>query len=230
MTDNLAASPDSTLNLLFDLDGTLTDSAPGIMRSVQYALSKIGIDEQDQDVLRSFVGPPLVDAFMARYGVSLETATDLLRWYRERYFPIGIYESAVYPGIEDMLARLRADGHRLYIATAKPEVMALTVAEHFSLTGYFDGIAGASLDRSRDTKEAVVRYVLDECLGGSTEGVLMVGDRSHDVIGAAAWGIPTVGVRWGYAVPGELEEAGAVAVADTPAQLVEIIRRWGRKA
>ena len=208
--------------ILFDLDGTLTDSGEGIINSVIPALEHFGLPVPSREELRVFVGPPLQDSFR-RFGVPADRTDEAIQVYRTRYIPIGIFENVPYPGIETLLQTLRAAGHRLYVATSKPEPMAVQVLERFHLAQYFHRICGATLDTSRSTKEAVIAYLLEE--NGRADNMVMVGDTKFDVIGAKAHGIPTIGVRWGYGTVDELKEAGAAAIADTPEEVPVLVDR-----
>lgn len=199
--------------IFFDLDGTLTDSGPGIMNCAEPALAHFGIQVADRNDLRVFVGPPLRESF-ARFGVPEEDIEEAIRVFRERYVPIGKFENTPYDGIDGLLARLKAEGYILYVATSKPEVTAIEVLEHFDLAGYFDRICGASLSQGRETKEDVITYLLAQI--GDPGQVVMVGDTHYDVVGAKAHGIDTIGVTWGYGEAQDMKAAGAVALADTP--------------
>jgi phosphoglycolate phosphatase len=204
--------------ILFDLDGTLTDSGEGIMNCGEYALSHFGITPPPRVQMRTMVGPPLTESFL-RFGVPEDQVDEAIRIYRSRYIPIGKFENFPYPGIEQLLEKLTADGHKLYVTTSKPEQMSIEILEHFGLAKYFTRICGAATDRSRNSKEAVIAYLLAEC---ATEGpVLMVGDTAFDVIGAKAHGIPTVGVSWGYGEISDMEAAGAISIAYTMDELYE---------
>lgn len=206
--------------ILFDLDGTLTDSGEGIMNCVQLALEHFGIPVPERDKLRVFVGPPLSDSFL-RHGVPADKIEEAIAVYRSRYVPIGIFENQPYPGIAELLQELRRDGYALYVATSKPEKMAIQILEHFNLASSFDRICGATMDSSRSTKDAVIAYLLEQC--PALQKMIMVGDTKYDVLGAAAHNIPTVGVSWGYGSVDEMETAGAVAIAHDTKALKEIL-------
>ena len=208
-------------SILFDLDGTLTDSGEGIMNCAQLALEHFGIHVPDRDTLRVFVGPPLHDTFR-KFGVPEDQVDAAIRIYRSRYVPIGKFENTPYPGIRELLEKLCAQGHRLYVATSKPEDMSVEILEHFDLAKYFDHICGASLDRSRSSKDAVISYLLEQYSRG--EEMIMVGDTVFDILGAAAHGIPAVGVTWGYGNPEEMKKAGAAAIAPTVDALFDILQ------
>lgn len=204
--------------ILFDLDGTVTDSGPGIMNCVEPALQHYGISVPSRDTLRAFVGPPLRDTFV-QFGVPVSEVENAIQIYRSRYLPVGIFENTPYPGIQDTLIKLRHMGHTLCIATSKPESMARTVLDHFGLTPCFDRICGATLDQRRDTKESVIGYLLEQ--EPSDRQLVMVGDTRFDVLGAAHHGVPTVGVTWGYGSREELQNAGAIAIVDTMEELIK---------
>ncbi len=207
--------------ILFDLDGTLTDSGEGIINSVIPALEHYGIAIPSREELRVFVGPPLHDTFL-RFGVPADQLENATKIYRSRYIPIGKFENAPYPGIPELLETLKAQGHKLFVATSKPEPMAVEILEHFDLARYFDRICGAAMDTSRSSKEAVIAYLLEQ--NGSAENMVMVGDTKYDVIGAKAHGIPTIGVSWGYGEIDEMLEAGAAAIAHTTQELLELLQ------
>ena len=206
--------------LLFDLDGTLTDSGEGVINCVQLALRHFGIPCEDRQALRYFVGPPLRVSF-PHFGVPADRVEEAVAIYRSRYIPVGIYENKVYPGIPALLSALRDRGFPMYVATSKPESMAVEVLRRFGLEGFFTRICGANLEGSRDSKEDVIRYLLEQLPEGQPP--LMIGDTIYDVEGAAAFGIPTVGVRWGYGDPEEMLRAGAAAVLDTPEDLLDYL-------
>ena len=189
------------LALLFDLDGTLTDSGEGVINCVQLALRHFGIPCEDRTALRAFVGPPLRESF-PRFGVPEDQVETAVEIYRSRYNPIGIYENEVYPGVREMLAALRDRGYAMYVATSKPESMAMTVLRRFALDGYFNLVCGANLEGTRDSKADVLRYLLKSLPEGMRP--LMIGDTIYDVEGAAALDIPAVGVSWGYGSIGEM--------------------------
>ena len=195
--------------ILFDLDGTLTDSGEGIMNCAVHALKHFGLPIPSPTELRTFVGPPLLESF-ARFGVPEDKLEEAIAVYRQRYLPIGKYENHPYPGIPELLERLQAEGHRLYVATSKPEGTSLEICDHFDLTKYFVKICGASSDndRSRNTKDAVIAYLLREC--GRDEKIVMVGDTKGDIDAGKANGVRTIGVTWGYGTREELMEADEI--------------------
>ena len=210
--------------LLFDFDGTLFDTGPGVTQCVRYALEKLGIQEPDERKLRKFVGPPLADMFQELYGLSPETAQEAVRLYRERYQPVGIWECAPYDGMPALLDDLRGAGFRLAVATGKPTPSAAEILRRFELENRVDMICGSEFDGTRSKKSEVVAAVLETFgLRHTPEAARMIGDRKYDVIGAAACGVPCIGVGFGYAEPGELEHAGADVVVDTVAELKQYL-------
>ena len=215
--------------ILFDLDGTLTDSGPGITNSVAYALKKWNIEEKDINVLRKFVGPPLDASFAKYYGFSKEKCVQAIQYYREYYLTKGIYENRVYDGMEELLKWLRDTGRRAIVATSKPEPSAIHVLEYFHMDSYFDIIAGATMDGSRVEKSDVIRYALDRAGIRDLSGVVMVGDRENDIQGAKANGLDSIGVLYGYGSREELEEAGAMQIAETVEDLRRCIGQPARK-
>lgn len=209
-------------NILFDLDGTLTDSGEGVINCALYALEHFGLPLPDRQTMRQFVGPPLLESF-PRFGVPQDRVEEAIQIYRSRYNPIGRYENHPYPGIKELLERLRADGHRLYVATSKPETMSVEILEDFGLASCFTRICGASTDTSRTSKDAVIAYLLENL--PDRHNVIMVGDTKYDVIGAAAHGIDTIAVAWGYGTEESLREAGAVAIAEDMEELYRLLSR-----
>lgn len=207
--------------ILFDLDGTLTDSGEGIINCATLALRHFGLPIPSYTDMRTFVGPPLRDSFI-RFGVPADQADEAIRVYRSRYIPTGMFENTPYPGIRELLEKLRAEGYTLYVATSKPEEMSVTILEKFDLAKYFHRICGASIDSSRSTKDAVIAYLLES--SGAKEDMVMVGDTKYDILGAKAHGIPAIGVGWGYGKVEEMEEAGAVGIAETMDELIGLIR------
>lgn len=215
--------------LLFDLDGTLTDSADGIIKCVQYAAEKMGAEFKDAEQLRIFVGPPLSESFKKVYGFSEADTQQAIVYYRERFKPIGMFENAVYPGIPEMLKTMKENGKINLIASSKPQEFVETILEHFDIAKYFDIIVGASMDESRNTKEAVIEEALfqlkntDRYGQYSDDKCVMIGDRKFDIQGAKYFGLSNIGVSYGFAPEGELEEAGADVIVDTVEQLTQVL-------
>ena len=211
-------------HIFFDLDGTLTDSMPGITKGVQYALKRYGILVEDLHALKPFVGPPLHESFMEYYHFERQAAMDAIPVFREYYNAIGWKENSPYEGVEERLRELLADGKKLYVATSKPDPMAKQVLAYFHLTDYFTFIGGASEDSRRVNKDDVIRYVMECCGLSAEDGIVMVGDRSHDIIGAHKAGIPAVGILYGYGSREELTEAGADWICETPKELCKLLK------
>lgn len=206
--------------ILFDLDGTITDSGEGIINCVIYALERFGLPIPERDSLRYFVGPPLHESFI-KQGVPAERAEEAVAVYRERYVPTGMFENSPYPGIRKVLETLKTKGHTLYVASSKPEWMCIEILKHFNLDQYFEQICGATMDTSRTNKEAVIAYLIEQ--NGKTDNMIMVGDTKFDVIGAKFHGIPCVGVSWGYGTVEEMEEAGASSVVFSMDELLKAL-------
>lgn len=209
--------------VLFDLDGTLTDSQDGILNSIEYALHYFGIPVEDRAILRPWLGPPLVDSLMKYHGFDREQALEGVKKFREYFDAKGIFENRVYDGIEALLARLQDDGYILMTATSKPEVAARRIADHFNLTRYFTFIGGASLDDSRVRKADVIRYVLETNRIDDPASVMMVGDRENDILGAKQNGLESIGVLYGYGDRDELEAAGADHIAETVEDIIRFL-------
>ena len=209
--------------VFFDLDGTLTDAGLGITNSVAYALKKNGIEPPPREELFKFVGPPLVDSFIKYYGFTPDGARKAVDDYREYFRDRGIFENSVYDGVVELLESLKKAGKKIVLATSKPEHFAKIVLSHFELDKYFYFVAGALMDETRTKKGDVIRFVLDSCGSPNKESVIMVGDRSHDVIGAKEHEIRSIGVLYGYGSRDELVNAGADFIAATPEDVTEII-------
>lgn len=208
--------------VFFDLDGTLTDSGEGIMNCAALGLEHFGLPVPSRERMRVFVGPPLGQTFI-KFGVPADKTDEAIAVFRSRYRTVGKFENFPYPGIREALETLKAQGHRLFVATSKPEVLANEVLSHFDLARYFERIAGATLDGSRSHKADVITYLLS--LTGAVGQTVMVGDTAFDVLGAAQHGIPTIGVSWGYGEVCDMEKAGAIAIAHTMEEMVEVINR-----
>lgn len=217
-----------TLNcttLFFDLDGTLTDSEPGIINSVRHALRVFGLD-REPETLRSFIGPPLYTSFREVIGLNDAEAHRAIQLYRSYFAEKGIYENALYPGISTLLYKLKGLKKRLVVATSKPEVFARRIITHFDLDACFDAVCGADLEGTRSSKQDVIRYALETCgihKTTSTSDVIMVGDRSYDIMGAHDNGLEAIAVLYGYGSREELEKAGAVHFAASVHELGEML-------
>jgi phosphoglycolate phosphatase len=207
--------------IYFDLDGTLTDPKPGITRSIQYAMQKLDLPVPSQDELTWCIGPPLRDSFVKLLGG--DSRADLaVTLYRERFGDVGLYENAVYPDIEHILTALKQSHGRLFVATSKARVFAERIIDHFGLGGYFEHVFGAELDGTRVHKSDLLAYALDKT-GVDPSRALMIGDRSHDMIGARNNGMGALGVLYGYGSREELIEAGASHVCASPRAVLEHI-------
>jgi phosphoglycolate phosphatase len=204
-------------HVLIDLDGTISDSLPGIARSLRYAFAECGYAPPTDDAVRSIIGPPFEVSFPI-LGVPIDDMAPVVAKYRERYNDVGLFENEMYDGVPAMLDALRDDGLTLALATAKPEAIARRITTHFGLSAHFVFEAGASTvpGDNRRTKADVITYCLDELGVPAGDHVVMLGDRDHDVDGALANGIDCVGVTWGFGSAAELLNAGAAALADRP--------------
>jgi phosphoglycolate phosphatase len=211
--------------VLFDLDGTLTDSKPGIINCAIYALEHFGVTGQNPEEMNFFVGPPLLDSFMQHYGFDEETARKLIVKYRERYSAIGLFENAPFEGVHKMLAKLKEAGLTLAVATSKPHELMLRILEKYELAPFFTAVEGAKFD-STSYKKAMVLQEVFEDLGLQKEDyskVLMVGDRFHDIEAAKDCGVDSMGVLYGYGDREELERYGADYIAETMEDITKII-------
>lgn len=207
--------------ILFDLDGTLTDSGEGIINCATLALEHFGLPVPEREAMHVFIGPPLRDTLI-KFGVRPQDVEEAISVFRGRYLTKGRYENKPYPGIRELLEKLRAQGHKLYVATSKPEPQAVDILKYFDLAKYFDIIAGATIDDSRDSKSAVIAYLKEQA--GTMTASVMVGDTAFDVTGAADHGIPTIGVAWGYGKVQDMVDAGAIAIARDVNELYELLK------
>jgi phosphoglycolate phosphatase len=210
-------------SILFDLDGTIIDSAPGITATLAYTFETMGIPVPSPAELLAYVGPPILDSFRDRAGMSLGEAAEALAIYRPRYLESGALNSSVFPGVEDVLRAVHEAGIPLSLATSKPETPATMMLSHFGLLGEFDIITGASDDEVRSSKQDVVAEALVRlaAFGADLTRPVLVGDREHDIEGAAANGVPTIFVDWGYG--SAAEQAGSVAIAHKPGELQALL-------
>ncbi|NQJ29665.1 HAD family hydrolase [Streptococcus suis] len=208
--------------ILFDLDGTLTDSGQGILNSVAYALEKMGIEEPDTANLNRFIGPPLYESFSRFYQLSPEDTQSAVGAFRVYFKEKGMFENQLYPGIIPLLEELRTAGKTLVIATSKPEIFAKQILEHFGIAHYFDVIAGASLDSSRISKADVIGYAINQ-LEAFPKHAVMIGDREHDIEGARMHQLPAIGVLYGYGSKQEFEKAGATMIVETVQDLKRVL-------
>ena len=209
--------------LFFDLDGTLTESAPGIMNSARYALAQYGITDVPDSTLRKFIGPPLMDSFQELFGFSSKKAREAMKKYREYFAEKGLFENSVYEGIRETLTLLKSQGKHLFVATSKPEIYTNRILEKFDLTHFFEFVGGADVEETRSEKAKVIRYVVDEArLEEERQNglILMIGDRKHDIIGAHKNEIPCCACLWGYGSQEEFNENGADFVISAPQELL----------
>lgn len=211
------------MRILFDLDGTLTDSFPGITNCIRYALEGLGREAPVAEELRWCIGPNLNESFLKLLDTEDRAlGAEAMAFYRERYRAKGLFENEVYEGIVPALKVLKEAGHELSVATAKPEVFAVQIIEHFGLSGYFSHVDGSQLDGTRIDKVELIRYVMERD-GIKGEEAVMVGDREYDVIGGLQNGLATVGVLWGYGSREELQAAGAGMVIESPTEIARAI-------
>ena len=210
-------------NILFDLDGTLTDPGMGITNSVMYALKKFKIDVEDRTSLYRFIGPPLKGSFEEFYGFSEEQSELAVQYYREYFKKQGMLENEVYDGIPELLKQLREKNKTLIVATSKPEPFTLEILRHFQLLDYFNFVAGATLDDTRNKKSDIIRYALESCHITDKSTAVMIGDRKHDIIGAKENGLDSIGVLFGYGDYEELKAAGATYIAETPMSVFQFV-------
>ncbi len=209
--------------ILFDLDGTLTESAPGIINSLKYALERLGVQDYDRAILDKFIGPPLAVSFEKFFGFKGEKCNNAVKIYREYFSEKGLFENAVYSGVEDMLDTLKSAGLKLAVATSKPEVYARRILDKFGLSKYFEVICGIPLNNEHMTKAQVIARAINELGAANKQAALMVGDRDYDVAGAHQNGIECLGVTYGYGSREELEGAGAEYIAVSAENAAELI-------
>lgn len=211
--------------ILWDLDGTITDSSRGIFNCIRYALETMGCPVPGEQTLQHFVGPPLVVGFQEIMGMTRDEAECATAHYRKRYSTEGMYEAAVYAGIDEVLRHLYETGYRISLASSKPEEYSVRILEHFGLKPYFHEIVGDTLQGIRNSKHAVIAEALRRLNIEETEkaDVLMIGDRKYDILGARACGVASLGVYFGFAEPGELEEAGADYILQTVDELLPFL-------
>jgi phosphoglycolate phosphatase len=205
----------SKKTILFDLDGTITDSGVGIINSLKYTLKAYGISNYDEKVLYKFVGPPLIESFMEILDCDELKAQEAVGKFREYFRDIGIFENRLYNGIELLLKSLATDERKIILATSKTEIFAVRILEHFNISHYFWVVAGSELDGTRIKKSEVIRYALDKAGIVELSSAVMIGDRKHDILGAKEIGIDSIGVLYGYGNYEELKNAGASMIVET---------------
>jgi len=216
-------TPYSTI--LFDLDGTLTDPKVGITKSVQYALSKLGIHEPDLDKVTCFIGPPLGLMFQQAYHVSPSDTRRAVDHYREYFKTDGMYGNVLYDGIPRLLEMLKREFVNLVVATSKPTVFAKKILHHFDIEQYFDHVVGSNLDGTRSAKTEIIECAMRLYPDLATTGFVMIGDREHDIIGANGNDIDSIGVLYGYGTREEFNQAKATYVVDSVEDLCELLSR-----
>lgn len=211
-------------NILFDLDGTLTDPGVGITNSVMYALKKFNIEVLDRSELYKFIGPPLLDSFEKYYGFTPEMSKQALLYYREYFVEKGMFENTVYDGVENVLTALLENGKTLCVATSKPEVYSRKILDYFGLSKYFKFIGGSTLDeKGRIHKADVIKYVLENVGITDVSKTIMIGDRHYDIDGARVCSLDSVGVLYGYGDETELKDAGATYIVEKVEDIQRII-------
>ena len=204
--------------VLFDLDGTLTDSGEGIIKSADIALKHFNI-HATQEQLKVFVGPPLIETFKM-FGIQESSLDEAVKLFRKRYLTVGKFENHPYQGIKNVLRTLKEKNYNLFVATSKPEKIAIEILDHYELSPYFTKICGATMDEKRSSKDDVISYLKTHV---DTDKMLMIGDTIYDVLGANVHSIPTIGVSWGYGNPKEMKKAGAITIVHTPEELLDEI-------
>lgn len=209
--------------ILFDLDGTLSDSEPGIRKGIEYSLSKFGIKLEDEEI-NKFLGPPIRDSYRDFCGFDEDKCEQAVKYYREYYAEKGLFENTLYPGMRELLCDLKDRGKILMVATSKPQPFTDRILRYFEIDGLFDIIVGASMDGSRDRKADIIRFALSEYGDDFLENLswaLMVGDRKYDILGAREVGIDSVGALYGYGSVEELKTAGATYLSETVEGILE---------
>lgn len=209
--------------LFFDLDGTLTDPALGITNSFIYALKYFGIEIPSYEKLCSFIGPPLPETFKTQFGFSEEKASEGVKKYREYFAEKGLLENSVYPGIPELLSKLKENGKKLVVATSKPEEFSVRIIEHFGLSQFFENVCGSLMDESRSKKDQVIEYAIERNKIKDRSKILMIGDRKHDMIGAKKCGLSACGVLYGYGDFEELKSNGADTIVESVKDLEKFL-------
>lgn len=205
-------------NILFDLDGTLTDPKLGITNSIIYALNQLNLPAPKNDELVHFIGPPLSESFEQYYALTGEANQLAIHHYREYFSDKGLFENALYPGIIELLNTLQQRGHRLFVATSKPQIYAEQIVDHFEMTSYFEAVVGSELDGTRSAKGDIITHILHMYQLDASD-CIMIGDRKHDLIGAALNQMDAVGVLFGYGSQQELAQCRPKAMIKTVTEL-----------
>lgn len=208
--------------VLFDLDGTLTDPYMGITNSLMYALERMGYEVPPREELKSFIGPPLINEYQRRFGMSEEKAREGVRLYREYFAERGIFENELMDGAAELLRELKSRGKRVFLATSKPREFAERILEHFEIARYFDFVGASTMDGSINEKHEVIADILEKT-GADAAECLMVGDRFHDIVGAHRFGIKCCAVLCGFGSRKEFAEYGADFVVETLGEVAELV-------
>ncbi|MBD7965026.1 HAD family hydrolase [Fictibacillus norfolkensis] len=209
--------------ILFDLDGTLSDPKIGITKSVQFALRRMGITEENLDHLESFIGPPLQQSFSEFYSFNETQIGTAITHYRERFKDKGMYENTLYEHIPSLLQELKDNGVTLVVATSKPTVFAEEILKYFNIHHYFNLIVGSNLDGTRTSKTEIIQHILHHFNDQSKKSFIMIGDRKHDIIGAHNTGIDSIGVTYGYGSIEELTAAKPTNIVKNVSELREVL-------
>lgn len=209
-------------NILFDLDGTIIEPQEGIINSILYSLHAMGIEEPNEEELKSFIGPPLIDSFVTRYSLTIEEASKAVDLYRVYFSFEGLYQSTLYTGIVELLTTLYQKGFKLFIATSKPTVFAHRILLHFNISDLFEGIIGSNLDNTRKDKSDVIAFAIEQFHLNRDE-TIMVGDRIYDIIGARNNSLVSIGVTYGHGGIKELQDAGANHIVETVRTLSSLL-------
>ncbi|MFT6716478.1 MAG: phosphoglycolate phosphatase [Saprospiraceae bacterium] len=210
-------------HILFDLDGTLTDSSPGIINSILFALNKMGVQENDQKKLRSFVGPSLASTFKDNYFPDKADQKQAIKYYREYFSTKGIYENSLYEDVKELLDIIKSANYKIALATAKPTFFANIILNHFKIDGYFDVVIGSHLTGTRTDKKEIIHEVKDQLGLPHPETCTMIGDREYDILGGKHHQMNTIGVSYGYAKDNELQNINPDYIVHAPLEIVKII-------
>lgn len=209
--------------LIFDFDGTIINSERGIMNSVRYALDKVGRQEPNDDVIRSFIGPPLLMSFQQHYGFDRQDAERLVEYYREYYRPTGYRECEPYEGVLPLLSALRERGTKTAVASTKPEEFVVKIAQELGFAHLFDTLVGARLEDTQADKTRLLKRAAEQAAGGQAEKIVMVGDSKFDILAAKNLGFSAVAVEYGFGTRQEFEQAGADYIVKSVAELEKLL-------
>jgi len=210
-------------NILFDLDGTLTDPYLGITNAVKYSLRKFGIEENNENTLRALIGPPLETSFMEFYQFDINKTKTAIGYYREYFSEKGIYENKLYPGIEDVLAKIKDRNKTIILATSKPAIFASKILKYFNIDKYFYDMTGSNLDGTLGEKDEIIKFIIEKH-DLKPETTIMIGDRKYDISGAHKNNIHSIAVMYGYGSKEELEQSNPTYFCENVPDILEIIR------